>query len=81
MCRWILCCLIACSSLTYPAISFSASVGIETLQLLRQQMQDEERKKQQEKIPDVHYDGLEAAQDAGRLQFKGVRPTAVPVTI
>ena len=67
MYRGILYCLIACLSLTYPAISFSDSLGIETLQLLRQQMRDEERKKQQEKIPDVHYDGLEAAQDAGRL--------------
>ena len=33
-------------------------------------MRDEHIKKEQEKMPDVHYDGLEALQDLGRLPVK-----------
>lgn len=68
--RWILCCLILGNTLSYtPSIS-ADSLGIESLQLLRQQMRDEQLKKDQEKRPDVHYDGLEALQDTGRLPDK-----------
>ena len=44
-----------------------AGAAIETLQLLRQQVKEEQRKKEQEKMPDVHYEGLDALQDTGRL--------------
>lgn len=46
------------------------SLSVQTLQLLRQQVRDEERKKEQEKMPDVHYEGMEALQDPGRLPEK-----------
>lgn len=65
--KWILCCLSFYFSVFNAAGLYADSLGIETLQLLRQQMRDEQLKKEQEKMPDVHYDGLEALQDLGRL--------------
>ena len=57
--------LLPCSS-----NSMADTLGIESLQLLRQQIRDEARKKQQEKIPDVQVEGLEALQVTGRLPEK-----------
>ena len=46
------------------------ALGIESLPLLRQQIRAEVHEKQQEKMPDVQVDGLEALQATGRLPEK-----------
>jgi len=46
------------------------ALGIESMQLLRQQIRPEVHKKHHEKTPSVQVDGLEALPAAGRLPEK-----------
>lgn len=68
--KWISCRLLLCLAWSFVTPLFAESLGVETLQLLRQKVSDEQRKKDQEKMPDVHYEGMEALQDIGRLPAK-----------